>query len=177
MENAGLVQALEKSENSTPVSETGPQRSTSLIPAYNINKGSIEDLQLESLLGTPYTCEIKEATKTKKTSVLKRSKSSELRNVHANSILQAEVDDTQPPAAGSPSSSVEQEVDCQAKELIGALDALSITESLHGPLRGLPKPLGVHLRFDDDGNSVASPHLRVFLRGLPEPTGRHSRFD
>lgn len=32
-------------------------RSSSLIPAYKINEASVEDLSLEAMMGTPFTCE------------------------------------------------------------------------------------------------------------------------
>ena len=45
-------------------------------------------------------------------------------------------------------------------------------------LRGLPVPEGSHVRFDEAGESCATPSAhRTLLRGVPAPTGAHLRFD
>eukprot|EP00887_Chlorella_sp_A99_P008063 scaffold12.g8063.t1 len=70
----------------------------------------------------------------------------------------------------------EEEDGEQAGELADALGALCLGGGMAGPLRGLPTPAGVHIRFDDAGEPEASPRQRLHLRGLPEPEGRHIRF-
>jgi hypothetical protein len=45
--------------------------------------------------------------------------------------------------------------------------------------KGMPVPLGSHMRFDDDsGEAVHSPTSgKTLLKGMPTPKGRHTRFD
>ena len=68
--------------------------------------------------------------------------------------------------------------------LASALDSLTLGPDnedknlcLDGPLRGMPAPIGGHIRFDDDGTENASPRQKVFLRGVPEPLGKHTKFE
>ena len=61
-----------------------------------------------------------------------------------------------------------------------ALGGLSLEAGAHGPLRGLPTPVGKHIRFgcgEDDDAERESPRQRVFLRGMPAPVGSHTHFD
>ena len=45
-------------------------------------------------------------------------------------------------------------------------------------LKGLPRPQGMHLRFDASGEAVPSPNReRTHLRGMPAPKGTHVRFN
>jgi len=63
--------------------------------------------------------------------------------------------------------------------LVSAMsNKLDIDPSKKQPLRGVPLPMGQHIRFDDDGQAVPSPSSgRPVLRGLPAPAGSHMRFD
>ncbi|GAB4823427.1 hypothetical protein N2152v2_010473 [Parachlorella kessleri] len=67
-------------------------------------------------------------------------------------------------------------------ELLDAMGALTIASpemALLGPyeLRGMPRPQGQHVRFNDDGSEYVSPRLKTMLRGMPTPHGKHMFFD
>ncbi|KAL0053504.1 hypothetical protein WJX82_006649 [Trebouxia sp. C0006] len=65
-------------------------------------------------------------------------------------------------------------------DLCNALDSLDIQSASKSkePLRGLPVPQGMHIRFDDDGQAVPSPGVgQTRLRGVPAPRSSHIRFD
>ncbi|KAL0024660.1 hypothetical protein WJX77_006795 [Trebouxia sp. C0004] len=60
---------------------------------------------------------------------------------------------------------------------LGFLDIQSASKSKE-PLRGLPVPQGMHIRFDDDGQAMPSPGAgQTRLRGVPAPRSSHIRFD
>ncbi|KAL0034601.1 hypothetical protein WJX79_010045 [Trebouxia sp. C0005] len=60
---------------------------------------------------------------------------------------------------------------------LGSLDIQSASKSKE-PLRGLPVPQGMHIRFDDDGQAMPSPGAgQIRLRGVPAPRSSHIRFD
>lgn len=228
VESTTLSDIKNNIKETTPGLDAGLARSSSLIPAYAINAGAVEDLQLESLLGTPYTCEVKASSKASLQPSsdlpvvdLAKEKMPEMVVTNPSAMAQAASGDVAPEKENEPlsirkvkkaikaifaskqaaksanaSSNAPSQVSiCKdtalaaptdqsdnAAELLDALSSLvidgetSVGES-EGPLRGLPRPVGAHLRFEEDGTIQESPRQRVFLRGMPEPVGKHTHFN
>ena len=165
--------------DATPVQAqaAGLSRSTSLIPAYPCNQASLEEISLEAMIGTPYTCEVK----TKPVTLNETPTEPEVEAavnaataVAAAGTTEAACVDVQAcdalAASGDPAE--------DAFDLTTALDALTIGAAAPvGLLRGLPPPASQHLRFADDGSVQERSKHRVFLRGLPEPLGVCTKFD
>lgn len=209
-------------KESTPCLDAGLARSSSLIPAYAINAGAVEDLQLESLLGTPYTCEVKASSRaalkpssdlpvvdlakekmpemvvTKPSALAasgdvapeKDNEPMSIRKVKkaikaifaSKQAAKSSNEPTQVAICKSTASAAPTEQADNAAELLDALNSLVIVGETNigeseGPLRGIPRPVGAHLRFEEDGSVQQSPRQRVFLRGMPEPVGKHTHFD
>ncbi|KAL3137920.1 hypothetical protein ABBQ38_005167 [Trebouxia sp. C0009 RCD-2024] len=62
-------------------------------------------------------------------------------------------------------------------DALGSLEIQSAGKSKE-PLRGLPVPQGMHIRFDNDGHAMVSPSsTQTRLRGVPAPRNSHIRFD
>jgi hypothetical protein len=178
--------------------EQAVYRQISLIPAYRHEDG-IDDLDIDNLLGTPYTGEIAQAKK--KREKKKRNKANKI----AKKAVQEETEEGETfftpistAAATSPllpvatekqnvetTTEVEDDTDITvfmaamslgkpSPPTINNYDNISTPEYSNngsgGHLKGIPTPTGSHIRFDDnDGN-------KVYLRGLPQPTGTHTTF-
>lgn len=55
---------------------------------------------------------------------------------------------------------------------------MELAEGGFAPLKGLPQPMGRHIRFDAGGDAIELPTSgKVVLQGLPAATGSHMRFD
>ena len=181
-------------------------RHESLIPAYKY-EDKIEDVSLETLMGTPFTCEVKKRRQTTEDQdVVKESSVEEEAEEEASLEAPATKSPVAPPAnVDQPATTEnveEEEVFEEAEEeeeydeeeyyeeeyydeslegeLASAFEGMGLGEDatlLSGPLRGLPASSGSHIRFDDDDKASSSPRQRIFLRGYPEPTGKHTTFD
>lgn len=176
-----------QSRDITPVN-----RQTSLIPAYRYDD-TIDDLELENLLGTPYTCEMAQAKK--RMAKKKRNKI----NRAAKKVLQLQEEEegdffTPTSTAASPplptaaekQNALSVEKDDDSSEITASMEAMSLgkpssptddtnvtsnkidnsQEDSSGLLGGIT---GSHIRF--------SPRNKMYLRGVPQPTGTHTTFE
>ncbi|MEW5303529.1 MAG: hypothetical protein WDW36_006211 [Sanguina aurantia] len=71
--------------------------------------------------------------------------------------------------------------DCEASASSAQAEApheVELAEGEFAPLKGLPQPMGRHIRFDAGGDAIELPTSgKVVLQGLPAATGSHMRFD
>lgn len=171
-------------------------RQLSVIPAYHYND-TTDQLDLDYLLGTPYTCELVEAKKKEKKKSYKNNKAAKKNEKKQENSLQTLA--SPPPPAAAPPADLE---DNPQQGLISALEhdeSNDLIASMATLSLNKPAPLAIttntmstpsskenihleknnhkdilknsHIRFDD------SPENRVYLRGLPVPTGKHTTFE
>ncbi len=64
-----------------------------------------------------------------------------------------------------------------AGSLAEMMDSMMGLTGKRGLLQGVPRPLGSHIRFEDDGTELPSPTSgKTLLTGVPTPKGNHTRF-
>lgn len=175
----------------------GLSRESSLIPAYHY-EDTIKDISLECMMGTPYPVELlksktmkveptpQETPKSPATAPAVDEKIEELATPEGDTEAATPFVDDQE-ISSDDHEVEEEEFASPGFELASALDSLTLgayeegeeeedASLLEGPLRGMPAPLGAHIRFEDDGTENPSPRQKIFLRGVPEPLGKHTKF-
>jgi hypothetical protein len=162
-------------------------RQISLIPAYNY-QDTIADLDLDNLLGTPYTCELKAKKKRDKK---KRNKASKIANNIEKKIEDDEEEEFFTPisitatAAAAETLSEKKEVPALPVKEHEEDDSTDITAIMQAMSLGKPKdptnttfPSTTTSKDTLENNTIdVSVKPAALLRGLPEPTGTHIRFD
>jgi len=189
--------AQESPDQITKISEkegeeiTFAYRQTSLIPAYR-HRDTIDDLELENFLGTPYTCEREEALAKRKLAKKKRNKVNPIaKNVEQ---LQNKEDSFAPPSTASPPwptaaekyNALSVKIDDDSSELRAYMEAMTlgkpslssyITNDTSNEVDNWKEDSSEHLQGITGSHIRFSPRNKIYLRGVPQPTGTHTTFE
>jgi hypothetical protein len=177
-----------EAEETTPL-----YRQTSLIPAYRYDD-TINDLELENLLGTPYTCEI--AVAKKKLAKKNRNKVKPV----AKEVEQLQKEEEEEvfftplstaaapplPTAAEKYNALSVEEDVEINEIRVCMKSMSLDKSSLSTYTTIATSNEVNNCKEDSsglflGNAGShirfSPRNKMYLRGVPQPTGTHTTFD